>query len=101
MAFARRTEGAKAARIVFRKARENPRSKFHVFIAAALSEYLCSRDKNVAFKIFELGLKKYSSVPEYVLAYVDYLSHLNEDNNIRVLFERVLSSCNVHPERLL
>lgn len=31
----------------------------------------------MAFKIFELGLKKYGDIPEYVLAYIDYLSHLN------------------------
>lgn len=37
----------------------------------------CLQDKSVAFKIFELGLKKYGDIPEYVLAYIDYLSHLN------------------------
>ncbi|KAJ8795994.1 hypothetical protein J1605_002756 [Eschrichtius robustus] len=56
-------------------------------------------DKSVAFKIFELGLKKYGDIPEYVLAYIDYLSHLNEDNNTRVLFERVLTSGSLPPEK--
>jgi len=37
----------------------------------------------VAFKIFELGLKKYGDIPEYILAYIDYLSHLNGKNTIR------------------
>lgn len=55
-------------------------------------EYYCSKDKNIAFRIFELGLKKFSHIPEYVMSYIDYLSHLNEDNNTRVLFERILSS---------
>ena len=55
-------------------------------------EYYCSKEKNIAFRIFELGLKKYANDPKYVLAYVDYLSQLNDDNNTRVLFERVLSS---------
>jgi cleavage stimulation factor subunit 3 len=41
------------------------------------------QDKSVAFKIFELGLKKWSSNVDFVLAYLDYLSHLNEDNNTR------------------
>jgi len=27
-----------------------------------------------------------------MLAYLRYMSHLNEDNNTRVLFERILSS---------
>lgn len=114
MKFARRAEGIKSARTVFKKAREDIRSKYHVFVAAALMEYYCSKDKDIAFRIFELGLKRFGGSPEYVMCYVDYLSHLNglftsiflifinknisicichvEDNNTRVLFERVLSS---------
>ncbi|XP_077282939.1 cleavage stimulation factor subunit su(f) isoform X1 [Arctopsyche grandis] len=98
MKFTRRAEGIKSARTVFKRAREDPRSRYHVYVAAALMEYYCSKDKNIAFRIFELGLKKFSHSPEYVLCYIDYLSHLNEDNNTRVLFERVLSSGNLVPE---
>ena len=54
------------------------------------------QDKDVAIRIFDLGLKKYGDDPEYACAYVDFLSHLNEDNNTRVVFERVLTS-NVMP----
>ncbi|XP_069684937.1 protein suppressor of forked isoform X2 [Periplaneta americana] len=99
MKFARRAEGIKSARTVFKRAREDTRSRFHVFVSAALMEYYCSKDKNIAFRIFELGLKKFSDNPEYILCYIDYLSHLNEDNNTRVLFERVLSSGNLEPEK--
>ena len=35
------------------------------------------QDKTVAFKIFELGLKRFGDDPNYVLAYIDHLSHLN------------------------
>ena len=38
-----------------------------------------------------MGLRKFGSNSDYILAYLDYLSHLNEDNNTRVLFERVLA----------
>ncbi|XP_075220656.1 cleavage stimulation factor subunit su(f) isoform X2 [Lycorma delicatula] len=99
MKFARRAEGIKSARNVFKRAREDTRSKFQIFVAAALMEYYCSKDKNIAFRIFELGLKKFSDNPQYVLCYIDYLSHLNEDNNTRVLFERVLSSGSLEPEK--
>lgn len=92
MKFTRRAEGIKSARAVFKKAREDIRSRYHVFVAAALMEYYCSKDKDIAFRIFELGLKRFGGSPEYVMCYIDYLSHLNEDNNTRVLFERVLSS---------
>ncbi|XP_033628888.1 cleavage stimulation factor subunit 3-like [Asterias rubens] len=99
MKFTRRAEGIKAARGIFKKAREDTRTRYHVFITAALMEYYCSKDQQVAFKIFELGLKKYGDIPEYILAYVDYLSHLNEDNNTRVLFERVLTSGSLAVEK--
>ncbi|XP_061670217.1 cleavage stimulation factor subunit 3 isoform X2 [Syngnathoides biaculeatus] len=99
MKFARRAEGIKSGRIIFKKAREDLRTRHHVYVTAALMEYYCSKDKSVAFKIFELGLKKYGDIPEYILAYIDYLSHLNEDNNTRVLFERVLTSGNLSPEK--
>ena len=102
----------KAARTVFKKSREDERSNFHVYVAAALMEYYSSKDKNVAFRclsfaitrflllcrrIFDLGLRKFSSSTEFILAYLDYLSHLNEDNNTRVLFERVLTAGTLEP----
>ncbi len=35
---------------MFKKAREDERSNFHVFVAAALMEYYSSKDNKVAFK---------------------------------------------------
>ncbi|KYN44814.1 Protein suppressor of forked [Trachymyrmex septentrionalis] len=100
MKFARRAEGIKSARTVFKRAREDIRCKHHVYVAAALMEYYCTKDKTIAFRIFELGLKKFGDNPDYILCYIDYLSHLNEDNNTRVLFERVLSSgSSLEPEK--
>lgn len=99
MKFARRAEGIKSARQVFKLAREDKRSTYQVFMAAALMEYYCSKEKTVALKIFELGLKKFGDIPEYIRSYVDFMSHLNEDNNTRVLFERVLSSGQIPPEK--
>ncbi|KAI5717568.1 hypothetical protein M8J77_008014 [Diaphorina citri] len=99
MKFARRAEGIKSARNVFKRAREDEKSSYQVYISAALMEYYCSKDKNIAFRIFELGLKKFSHIPEYVMNYIDYLSHLNEDNNTRVLFERILSSDCLSPDK--
>jgi len=92
MRFARRAEGIKSARLVFKNSRYDPRCSSHVFVAAALMEYYCTKDKNIAFKIFDLGLKRFKHQPDYLLAYVEFLTQLNEDNNTRVLFERILSS---------
>ena len=35
------------------------------------------QEKQIAFKIFELGLKRFGHEPDYLLAYIDYMSHLN------------------------
>nr|SVE82378.1 EOG090X026K [Daphnia magna]SVE82946.1 EOG090X026K [Daphnia magna] len=101
MRFARRAEGIKSARLVFKRSRQDPRCSSHVFVAAALMEYYCTKDKNIAFKIFDLGLKRFKHQPDYLLAYVEFLTQLNEDNNTRVLFERILSSGSLTPENSL
>ncbi|KOB77022.1 Protein suppressor of forked [Operophtera brumata] len=45
-----------------------------------------SGDFNIAFRIFELGLKNFSHIPEYVLCYIDYLSHLNVSGDFNIAF---------------
>lgn len=92
MRFIRRSEGPNNARLVFKRAREDKRTGYQVFVAAALLEYNCMKDKEVAIRVFKLGLKKYENEPEFGLAYADFLSNLNEDNNTRVVFERILTS---------
>lgn len=44
-------------------------------------------------------MKRFGGIAEYVLCYVDFMAHLNEDNNIRVLFERALGSNQITQER--
>ncbi|CAF0946428.1 unnamed protein product [Rotaria sordida] len=95
MRFERRTDGIKSARSIFKRAREDLRINHQIYVAAALMEYYCTKDNNIAFNIFNLGLKKYGQNVDYILAYIDYMTHLNEDHNARVLFERVLSSDNL------
>nr|CAD2151073.1 unnamed protein product [Meloidogyne enterolobii] len=84
----------KQARLVFKRAREDKRNNFHVYVAAAYMEYYCSKEPEIAKRIFDLGLRKFSKDPEYALAYVDFLSNLNEETNTRVVFERLLNSEN-------
>nr|XP_047143845.1 cleavage stimulation factor subunit 3 isoform X1 [Hydra vulgaris] len=91
MKFSRRAEGISESRAVFKKAREDPRSKHHVFICASLIEHYCNKDPKVASNIFELGLKKYADNEDYLKAYIDYKIAQNDDNNTRVVFERLLS----------
>ncbi|PVD28191.1 hypothetical protein C0Q70_10777 [Pomacea canaliculata] len=83
MKFARRAEGIKSARSVFKGAREDKRSQYHVYVAAALMEYFCSKEKTIALKIFELGLKRFADIPEYALCYIDFMSHLNGTSGVQ------------------
>lgn len=50
---------------------------------ALLEFYSDSSDagKDIALKIFELGLKKCIQEPAYVQCYLDFLGHLNDDNS--------------------
>lgn len=43
MRFARRAEGIKAARAVFKLAREDTRTTYQLYVAAALMEYYSSK----------------------------------------------------------
>ncbi|RHZ76420.1 hypothetical protein Glove_197g91 [Diversispora epigaea] len=90
MRFTRRTEGIKAARVIFSRARKYRQCPYRVFVAAALMEYHCTKDQLVAAKIFELGLRTYGTNPDYVLQYLDFLIQLNDDINARSVFERTL-----------
>ncbi|KAI9304476.1 hypothetical protein BJ944DRAFT_256292 [Cunninghamella echinulata] len=92
MRFARRTDGIKAARALFSRARKTSNRTYHVFIASALMEYHNSKDATVAGKIFGLGNKSFADNEAYVCEYLDFLIQMNDDNNTRALFERSLAS---------
>ncbi|KAJ4830006.1 Cleavage stimulation factor subunit 77 [Turnera subulata] len=90
--FLRRNEGVEAARKYFLDARKSPNCTYHVYVAYALMAFCLDKDTKVAHNVFEAGLKRFMHEPVYILEYVDFLSRLNDDRNIRALFERALSS---------
>ncbi|VFQ65806.1 unnamed protein product [Cuscuta campestris] len=92
MRFLRRTEGVEAARKYFLDARKFPNCTYHVYVAQAKMEFCLNKDAKVARNVFEAGLKHFMHEPDYILEYADFLSCLNDDINIRALFERALSS---------
>lgn len=80
MRFARRARGVAEARSVFRNARKSPLCTNDVFVAAALMEFHAFNNVHVARKIFELGFLRFAErEPQYVLRYLDFLTHLNDD----------------------
>ncbi|XVF82621.1 hypothetical protein PTKIN_Ptkin16aG0063800 [Pterospermum kingtungense] len=90
--FLRRNEGVEAARKYFLDARKSPSCSYHVYVAYALMAFCLDKDPKVAHNVFEAGLKIFMHEPAYILEYADFLSCLNDDRNIRALFERALSS---------
>eukprot|EP01104_Vermistella_antarctica_P003842 TRINITY_DN1418_c2_g1_i1.p1 TRINITY_DN1418_c2_g1~~TRINITY_DN1418_c2_g1_i1.p1 ORF type:complete len:851 (+),score=210.19 TRINITY_DN1418_c2_g1_i1:90-2642(+) len=92
MRFAHRAEGAESARKVFLMARKSSACDYHVWAAAALMEYHVNNDAGVARRIFEVGMKKLPREVEFVLIYIKFLSALNDDRNLRTLFETVLTT---------
>ncbi len=97
MHFLRRTEGIRAARGVFSRARKSPHCTWQIFEASALMEYHCSKDAVVATKVFELALKTFGHDEAFVVRYLDFLISMNDDSNARALFERVIGTFS--PER--
>ncbi|KAG4300845.1 hypothetical protein PCK1_002922 [Pneumocystis canis] len=89
----RRTEGIKAARQIFGKARKVPNQAYHIYVASevALMEYHCSKDSTIASKIFDLGLKSFGNDPDYVLHYLTFLINTNDDTNARALYEKTIT----------
>ncbi|CAL4952381.1 unnamed protein product [Urochloa decumbens] len=89
--FLRRTEGVEAARKYFLDARKSPSCTFHVYVAYATMAFCIDKDAKVAQNVFEAGLKRFMHEPGYILEYADFLCRLNDDRNVRALFERALS----------
>lgn len=89
--FLRRNEGVEAARKYFLDARKSPSCTYHVFVAYAMMAFCLDKDPKVAHNVFEAGLKRFMHEPGYILEYADFLCRLNDDRNVRALFERALS----------
>ncbi|KAJ0935724.1 putative suppressor of forked, tetratricopeptide-like helical domain superfamily [Helianthus annuus] len=91
--FLRRTEGVEAAKKYFLDARNSPNCTYHVYVAYATMAFCMDKDVKYAHSVFEAGLKTFKDEPDTFLSkYADFLSRLNDDRNIRALFERALSS---------
>ncbi|KAI6155947.1 hypothetical protein BKA82DRAFT_4084195 [Pisolithus tinctorius] len=74
-------------RAVFAKARKDRWTPWEVYEAAGVTGGL-----GVACRIFEKGLESFGDEIEFVLRYLGFLISVNDDNNARALFERVISA---------
>ncbi|ORY77677.1 hypothetical protein BCR37DRAFT_119090 [Protomyces lactucae-debilis] len=92
----RRLEGIKAARAIFARAIKESKHTWHIYVASALMEHHCSKDSNVAVKIFGRGLKHHSENPDFVLEYLNFLIAIKDDTNARALFEQTTAKLEGH-----
>lgn len=92
MKFARRVNGLDEVRSVFRKARCDSKCTYHIFIANALMQYHCGEGIKLAYNLFILGRKKYPDNKKFLMHYLDFLTHINRDNDSQLLFTQILQS---------
>ncbi|KAH9978134.1 hypothetical protein BGW80DRAFT_1285995 [Lactifluus volemus] len=92
MRFARRAEGLKSARTVFGQARRDKWTPWEVYESAAIAEYHLTKDVRTPTRIFEKALETFSDEVDLVAHYLGFLLSINDENNARALFERVIST---------
>ncbi|KAI0301886.1 hypothetical protein B0F90DRAFT_1716130 [Multifurca ochricompacta] len=92
MRFARRAEGLKSARAVFAQARRDKWTPWEVYESAAIAEYHLTKDVRTPTRIFEKALETFSDEVDLVAHYLGFLLSINDENNARALFERVIGT---------
>uniref|UniRef100_A0A7S0ZB71 Suppressor of forked domain-containing protein n=1 Tax=Timspurckia oligopyrenoides TaxID=708627 RepID=A0A7S0ZB71_9RHOD len=101
MRFSRRNDGIESARKVFLQARNDPNIGWELFVTAAFMEHQLNKQTLVAENIFELGMKKFSTCIPFVLEYIQFLWNCNEEQKLRVFFDRILDTLPRNDVRLV
>lgn len=96
MRFAKRVDGVQKSRLLFMRARKFAGLQWEAYAAAARFEWLNDGNKEVACKIYELGLKSFLGSPGYVIEYAKFLVGVGDLGNARSLFERALTETADH-----
>lgn len=91
MRFCRRIEGIAAARKAFIAAAKREDCDHRVFVAAALMELRLNKEPQIASRIFNNGLKKFSKNADFMMEYIKFLHQINDHNNMRVVIEQALN----------
>ncbi|KAI9512750.1 hypothetical protein F5148DRAFT_1161352 [Russula earlei] len=92
MRFTRRAEGLKSARAIFAQARRDKWTPWEVYESAAIAEYHLTKDVRTPARIFEKALETFSDEVDLVAHYLGFLLSINDENNARALFERVIGT---------
>jgi len=85
--------GITEARRIFMKARKEPNCTYHLYLASAMMEFYHNKDPEQARKIFLVGLNgDFANETDFIVHYLKFLWNMNDNQNTRAMFERVLKS---------
>ncbi|EEB91787.1 hypothetical protein MPER_09800 [Moniliophthora perniciosa FA553] len=88
MQFALRVKGLDGVRFVFVQASEDaPLTPWHVYEAAAMTEYQHGGDEHVSRQIFRDGMVHFGGDTNYVMCYLEWLISIDDQNDARALLE--------------
>lgn len=59
-------------------------------VGYAQLEFYLNGEMTKAKGIFDVGMKRFGSNTDFVMQYIDFLDRLNDDRNVRSLFQRVI-----------
>lgn len=92
MKVIKRMRGIEEARLIFKAGRTSKARTHHIFAESALMEYYHAPTKNIALKVFELGLKptNFGDDGEYIYKYLQFLMKIQDDINARTVFETTM-----------
>lgn len=89
----KRIQGLSAARKIFGRCRKLKKLVTNdIYLENAYIEYYNGKDSKTSCKVLELGLKYFSDDGEYIKKYLDFLIFVNEDSQIRSVFETSLEN---------
>lgn len=92
MRFARRAQGAKAGRDVFRAARLDSLCPWNVYEAAASAEYQATNDAAIATRIYEAGQIRFGDDPEYLSRHLAFVLSANGERGNSICALKVVST---------
>ncbi|CDO96536.1 unnamed protein product [Kluyveromyces dobzhanskii CBS 2104] len=84
----KRLQGLAASRKIFGKCRRLKKLvTYDIYLENAYIEYHSNKDTKTACKVLELGLKYFANDGEYINKYLEFLIYVNEESQIKSLFE--------------
>lgn len=99
--FVRRSRGLNEGRRFSLRAFSSPHSSWQLFVCAARIELFMNREPVPARKLLEHGMRTYNKHIPYLLQCISLLQCMNEEGNMRVMFDQFMKDEEVRHNREL